>query len=288
MLAVDIRGAHKHYGKAKALNGVSIKVEQGKIFGFLGPNGAGKTTTIRCMMDFIRPSSGSVKLLGLDAHDDSVDLKKRIGYLPAAAYMYGNWTGKDHLKFVSQLRGTKIDTELVTKLGLNTRAKVKHLSTGNQQKLAIALAFAGNPELVILDEPSKGLDPLLQNFLYNMLVEYRQAGGTVFMSSHNLGEVEKICDSIAVIRKGKIYVEETLSKLRQKSIHNISATFGRTVTPEQFEAPGVTVLHNSGQSVSLRVQGDIAKIMQAITSLPLKDLEVTHASLEELFLEMDK
>lgn len=286
MNAIELKSLHKSFGHNKALSGVTLTVPKGEMFGFLGPNGAGKTTTIRCMMDFIRPTSGSVKILGHDARVDSVYLKTKVGYLSAAPYLYDKWTGEQHLRFVAQLRKQPVDLSLAQSLGLSTKQKVKHLSTGNQQKLAIALAFAGNPELLILDEPTKGLDPLLQNQLYATLRDYRKQGGTVFMSSHNLGEVEKVCTSIAVIKDGEVFVEETLAKLRQKNIHTITATFSKAVPADSFAGARVQVVHAENNTVSLRVQGDINETMRKITAHTVKDLEVAHASLEELFMEV--
>lgn len=288
MNAVQLQGVYKHYGKVKALDGVSLSVEQGQIFGFLGPNGAGKTTTIRCLMDFIRPSKGEVKIFGHDSQESSVELKNLIGYLPADAYLYANWTGQQHLRFASSLRGSKPDESLAQKLGLNLATPVKQLSTGNRQKLSIALAMAGQPKLLILDEPTKGLDPILQSQLYELLTQYKRAGGTVFMSSHNLDEVQKVCGSVAVIREGKIVVSETLESIRRKSIHTVSAIFASPIKPEQFKLTNVEVLHSTSHSLTLKVKGDLNTVMKLLTKQKLKDLEVGHASLEEIFLEMYK
>lgn len=286
--AIKVQNLHKHFGSVKAVNGATFDVPQGQVFGFLGPNGAGKTTTIQCLMDFLRPTSGAVTILGHDARKDSVVLKRKVGYLPSGSHVYDNWTGQQHIDFVAGIRGAKSDLQLSDRLTLNTGVKVKKLSTGNRQKLEIVLAFIGNPELVIMDEPTRGLDPLLQNELYKIIGEFKAAGGTVFMSSHNLPEVEKACDSIALINGGKIVVEETLQSLRRKSIHHISVIFDKVVDPQKFLLPGVSLIHHSGHSLTLRAKGEIDHVMRLICQQKFTDLEVAHASLEEVFLEMTK
>src|SRR5665213_1808294 len=198
--AISVNKVSKKYGSKPALNDVSFKVSSGTIFGFLGPNGAGKTTTIRCIMNFIAADSGSIKIFDKKVDLNSQELKRDIGYLPSSDSLYRHWKVKDHLIFASKVRDVAVDYELAHNLELDIDAKVENLSTGNKQKIMIALALIGSPKLLILDEPTKGLDPILQNQLYDLLIEHRKNGGTVFMSSHNLPEVEKVCDSVAVIK----------------------------------------------------------------------------------------
>ena len=184
--AIKIKKLSKSFGKHTALHNVSFEVPEGQIFGFLGPNGAGKTTTIRCVMDFIKPTHGSVEILGLDAHRDSAELKQSIGYLSADYQLNGGWTGKDHIRLFQKTKGrTSNLNDLIGSLGLNTSVKVKNLSSGNKQKLAVVLAFIGDPRLLIMDEPTRGLDPVLQNVLYDLLNDFVSKGNTVFLSSHN-------------------------------------------------------------------------------------------------------
>ncbi len=286
--AIVLKNVVKSYGTVRALDGVSFDVKKGDIFGFLGPNGAGKTTTIRCLMDFVHADKGTIKIAGLDSHRDAVKLKTKIGYLPADYYLYPNWSGDDHIGFISSLRSCKQDQPYAKILGLNTRNKVKNLSTGNRQKLAIVLALIGNPKILILDEPTRGLDPMLQNQIYDILRQFRANGGTIFMSSHNLAEVEKVCDSIAVIQEGKLVVEETLLSLRDKSIHTVNVIFSRPVRAKEFEQGTIKVISSTPHSVSLRVQGDIGPVIHLLGRYHIKDIEVAHASLEELFLELYK
>ncbi len=286
--AIEVKDLRKNFGKFTALDDTTFSVPAGGIFGFLGPNGAGKTTTIRCLMDFIRADGGTAKILGLDSKRDSVELKRKIGYLPAAEQYYENWTGQQHIEFVASLKGVKSESVLIRQLDFNPKTKVKHLSTGNRQKLGLVMAFLGDPELLIMDEPTRGLDPILQNQVYEILSDHRAGGGTVFMSSHNLPEVSKICDSVAVIRAGTIVAEETLDSLRNKSVHHVDITFDKHVDHKQFETEGVSVVSSAKNTVRLRVKGDLNDTLHLIAKQPIKDLEVSHASLEEIFLEIYK
>lgn len=288
MAVIEVSKVSKSYGSKRALNGVSFKVEAGSIFGFLGPNGAGKTTTIRCLMDFIRPDSGQIRVLEKDSVKDSVELKRSIGYRPAGTNLYEHWTSKEHLDFVSRLRGIKPDYGLASRLELDLKTKAADLSTGNRQKLMIALAFAGTPMLLVLDEPTKGLDPLLQKELYDLLKDKRNAGVTVFMSSHNLNEVEHLCDAIAVIKNGRTIVEETLDTIRRKSIHHLNASFRQRIDLKRFNLAGVGIVSSNPHSLELKVTGDLTPVIKQISHYELVDLSVERASLEEVFLEMYK
>lgn len=276
----------KSYGSKKAVDDISFAIQKGEIFGFLGPNGAGKTTTIRCLMDFVRPDGGSVKIGGLKAQADSVAVKRKIGYLPADYYHYDKWSGQEHIDFACRLRGCAPDTELIAKLQFDARTKVKYLSTGNQQKLGIVLALLGKPDILVLDEPTRGLDPVLQNQVYDILRDFRRDGGTVFMSSHNLSEVQKICDTVAVIKAGRLVVNETLEGLRGKNLHHVEATLRRPIKPDLFKGEGVEIVSHAAHSLVLRVRGDLNPVLKQLITSGVKDLEVTHASLEELFLEL--
>jgi ABC-2 type transport system ATP-binding protein len=284
--AIVVDNVTKRFGAKTALGGVSFSVDAGAIFGFLGPNGAGKTTTIRCLMDLVRPDTGSVTVAGLDSRRDAVEIKRQVGYLPADAPLYSNWTGQEHIDFVAGLRGTQPDQELIKELDFDPRPRARQLSTGNQQKLSIILALTGKPRLLVLDEPTRGLDPLMQNQLYDILKRFREGGGTVLMSSHNLSEVEKICDSVTVIRAGRVVMEQALDRLKEHSIYHVTATFEHKVDPKRFKVGGIQVMTHDANTLTLRVKGDINPLMHLLVHSPLKDLEVNRASLEEIFLEL--
>lgn len=284
--AIKFNHLVKSYGSKRAIDDISFSIDRGEIFGFLGPNGAGKTTTIRCLMDFVRPDSGSIQIDKLDSQADSVAAKRKIGYLPADYYHYDKWTGEQHIKFVCDLRGCEPEPKLIAALNFDTKSKIKHLSTGNQQKLGIVLALLGNPDILVLDEPTRGLDPVLQNQVYDILRDYKKQGGTVFMSSHNLAEVQKICDAVAVIKEGKLVINETLQSLRGKNLHHIDVTFAKTVPADLLKGFDVNVISHAGRNISFRVKGELGPVLQTISRHNIKDIEIRHASLEELFLEL--
>lgn len=289
MDAITIDKLSKHFGAKQALKSVSFAVPSGSIYGFLGPNGAGKTTTIRCLMDFIRPSSGQLSVFGLDSRKSSVAIHQQLGYLSSDNALYDHWTGRDHIRLSEHVRGrAPYARELARDLQLNLKTRYNHLSSGNKQKLAIVLALMHKPKLLVLDEPTRGLDPLLQNRFYQLLRDFRNGGGTVFMSSHNLPEVEQVCDQVGVIRDGRMVKSESMDRLRQLRTHLITAVLMRPVDIRRLRLPRVAVIHHSDSTVALKVKGDINPVMQILTHHGLRDLEVTHASLEDIFLEYYK
>ncbi|MCL5795679.1 MAG: ABC transporter ATP-binding protein, partial [Patescibacteria group bacterium] len=240
--AIEIKNLKKYFGKTKAVDNISFDVEQGEIFGFLGPNGAGKTTTIRLIMDFIRPDSGSIKIMGLDCQKDSIAVKKQISYLSSDVRLYDNYSGQYHINFLEKLHGQKsIAKKLAEKLNLNLKAQFKTLSTGNKQKLGLILALMFEPKVIILDEPTAGLDPILQNTVYEILAEFQSKGSTIFMSSHNLSEVERICSKVAIIRAGKIVALENIQTLKDKRMHKATVRFEGKFTKSDFNFDGVKV-----------------------------------------------
>lgn len=289
MPAIEIKNLTKHFGKVRAVDGISFEVAEGEIFGFLGPNGAGKTTTIRCMMDFIRPTDGSIRLLGKDARQDSVELKKSIGYLSSDVYLYDKWTGQEHLDFTASLKGKSPHLDSLSKrLDFNPKVKVKTLSTGNKQKLNILLAFMGNPKLLILDEPTRGLDPLLQNEIYAILQEFQKDGGTVFLSSHNLPEVERICGRVGIIRRGKLSVVERIEDLKEKSMHSGHISFDGAFNKNDFLMESVAITGENANGFSFTIRGNINPFLIALLKYRVKDFEIAHANLEDIFLTFYK
>jgi len=287
MNAISVKNLKKHFGKTKAVDGISFDVKEGEILGFLGPNGAGKTTALRCVMDFIRPSSGKIDVLGLDAQKNSAELKKDIGHLSSESTLYDSWTGQEHINFLENIRGiSQLDEELVKNLKLDTRKKVKTLSTGNRRKLSIVLALMHSPKLLVMDEPTVGLDPLLQNYIYEILKEQTAKGNTVFMSSHNLAEVEKICDRVVVLREGKVVAVETISDIQAKKIYTIYAYFEGNVPKKELVTDGSQLIKEFSDGLALKVRGDIKPLLVKLSAIKnLKDVEISHASLEEIFME---
>lgn len=293
MVVIDVKNLKKYFvdyslkGRkvVKAVDGISFSVKKGEIFGFLGPNGAGKTTTIRCLMDFVRPTAGGVKLFGENAIHNS-RIKSKIGYLPGNVQLYDKWTGKDHVHFVESIRGkSSTVNELARRLNFDLNRKFKHLSSGNQQKLGLILALMNNPELLIMDEPTLGLDPLLQNTIYDIMDELRKKGTTIFMSSHNLPEVERMCDRVGIIKEGELVGVETIAALGEKRLRRVEIRFEDKFKKADFKFDGVEKIEEISDGLILTVRGDINAVLQKIASYKLHDLEITHASLEDVFLE---
>lgn len=286
---IEIKDLKKYFGKVHAVDGVSFEVKQGEAFGFLGPNGAGKTTTIRTMMDFIRPTEGTVTIFGKDSHHDSVWLKSKIGYLPGNVRLNGNWTGHEHVRFVEGIRGKNHNAlEIASKLDLDLNKKFKTLSSGNKQKLGIVLALMHSPELLIMDEPTVGLDPLLQNEIYELLAELKKKGTTIFISSHNLPEVERICDRVGIIKQGKMVEVETLKELSGKRLHRVEVRFAEKVKPSEFDFDGVENIEEMPDGLIFSVGGDINPVLGKLAKYNVIDLAISHADLEEVFLKFYK
>jgi len=286
MPAIEVNNLQKFFGKTRAVDDISFSVAKGEIFGFLGPNGAGKTTTIRCMMDFIRPTSGGIKIIGLDAQQDTVELKKKIGYLSGGTKLYNRWTGQDHIDFYKKLNGRHDSSVmLASRLNLDVSLKAKQLSSGNRQKLAIVLALMQAPEILILDEPTLALDPLLQNEIYELLEDLSKNGTTIFMSSHNLGEVDRICHRVGIIKRGKMVATEGIRSLKEKRIHSIHVYFEDKYDKKDFLMEGVSIVKELPDALILTLKGDINILIRALNKYHLKGVEITPASLEDIFME---
>jgi ABC-2 type transport system ATP-binding protein len=280
----------KSYGSVRALRGVNLVVKRGEMFGFLGPNGAGKTTTIRCLLDLIRPDSGSIRVLGLDPQANPVGVLSRVGYLPGEINLEPNLTVEQVLRYLNDLRGNRADwgyvRELTQRLDLDVRTAIKNLSKGNKQKVGVVQALMHRPELLLMDEPTSGLDPLMQQEVYRLLREARDAGATVFFSSHILREVETLADRVAIIRQGVIAEEARPGQLAGMSMRRVRLQFRQPVDPAILTTiAGVKLLsESSGTHFTLQVEGEIAPLIGALATLPVVDLETEHPSLEEVFL----
>jgi ABC-2 type transport system ATP-binding protein len=288
MNVLKVKQLEKKFGTNQALAGISFGIEKGEIFGFLGPNGAGKSTTMRCIMDYIQPSAGQVTIFGKDSRLKSAELKQRIGYVPSESNLYGNWTADEHIAFCGRLKiiDKSRAEELKQLLQLDGQKKVRQLSTGNQQKLAIILGLIHKPDLLLLDEPTRGLDPLLRSMMHNLLRTYQKDGGTVLLSSHDLSEVEELCSNLAIIRAGKIVTDSSVDKLRQANIHSIKIRFDGKLP--DLSSLGLEELVTSDQTVNFKLKGDINPILKALAGYSVGDLEVTKASLDDVFMEIYK
>ena len=284
---IDLQKISKFYGKTVGVRNLSFDVQAGEVFGFLGPNGAGKTTTIRLLLDLLRPTSGQIAVFGKALATDSVGIRRRCGYLPGNFAAYGNMTGTAFLQFIARLRRIVPERQgdLLERLHLpasDLAQKIKHLSHGTQQKLGIVQALSHDPELVILDEPTTGLDPLMQEAFYDLIRDCKDRGRTVFFSSHNLPEVEKICDRVAIIRAGELVALETLENLKRKKYRRLKLTLKQPVAG--LALPGARLQHQDGLHYEFLVRGDLRQLLQHLGELPIADLAFPEPDLEEVFL----
>ncbi|GAC1355820.1 MAG: ABC transporter ATP-binding protein [Ktedonobacteraceae bacterium] len=287
---IEIDQLSKAYGNIQAVKRISLRVEQGEIFGFLGPNGAGKTTTIRCMLDVIRPTSGTIRVLGLDAQHDRHALHQRIGYLPGDVRLPGDMTGKQIIDYFAQIQGLQpvLLKDLVTRFDVEMKRPLKGYSKGMRQKIGIVLAFMCDPDVLILDEPTSGLDPLLQKTFNEFLLEEQVRGKTIFMSSHIMSDVEKVCQRVAVIRKGELVTVEEVETLREKAGQRITIEFGDTVpvsVEEMMHVPGVSNATISKDIYHMNMSGTMDPLIKALSHHEVLRLQVEEAPLEEVFLK---
>jgi ABC-2 type transport system ATP-binding protein len=286
--AIEISGLTKVFGATRAVEDLDLQVESGEIFGFLGPNGSGKTTTIRALLDLHRPTSGVVRVLGLDAHRDAVVIHSRTGYLPGELALFGRMTAGDHVASFARARGLS-DTgralELAERFGVALDRPVTELSKGNRQKVGVVLAFMHEPELLILDEPTAGLDPLMKDEFEQLLRETTRAGHTVFLSSHELDEVQRVADRVGIIKDGHLIRTDTVDGLRRSAPKTLELLFAEAVDPAAFHIDGVRVVRVSGAHLVLEVTGPIGPVLRIAADHNPLDLVSRQADLDELFLD---
>lgn len=260
---------------------------QGVVFGFLGPNGAGKTTSIRMIMDFIKPTSGTINVLGLDSHKDAVELHSKVGYLSGDMEMDRKLTGRQYLEYMANLRGgipwASIQ-KLVDRLQCQTNKKIAYLSRGNKQKIGLVAALMHDPDLLILDEPTSGLDPLIQLEFQKMIAEHRSRGKTAFVSSHVLSEIQQICDMVGFIREGELVDVQPLKELEARSFKNVRVTLTKAHPKALQGIDGVHDLLVDGTVVTCKVSGNFPDLLKALAALPVKNVTIEETNLDDLFL----
>jgi ABC-2 type transport system ATP-binding protein len=289
--ALSIQGLTKSYGRVQALRGVDLEVCRGEIFGFLGPNGAGKTTTIRCLLDLIRPDSGAIRVLGLDPQADPLAVRRRVAYLPGELSLEANLTAERALRYLAELRGDTVDWEraraLARRLQLDLKTPIKNMSKGNKQKVGVVQAFMAPTELLLLDEPTAGLDPLMQQEVYRLVREARDAGTTVFFSSHIIGEVEAIAERVAVIRDGRIARVLDPRDLINLAVRRVRVRF-REPLPEGALVGvfGATLIARDGDTATIQIEGEMDHLIKALAAYHVINLETERPSLEEVFLTL--
>jgi ABC-2 type transport system ATP-binding protein len=278
----------KFYGSERGVEDLDLEVRMGEVFGFLGPNGAGKTTTIRLLLDLIRPTSGSAFVLGQDAQREGVGLRRLVGYVPGELALYGHLTGAENLRFLGALRegvDWALVDELADRLTCDLARKVRELSTGNKRKVALIQAFMHRPELLILDEPTAGLDPLVQHEFYALLHEVRQEGRAVFLSSHLLPEVQRVCDRVAFVRDGRLLAVEDVAAIAGKAVYEIEITFAEAPTAAWFAAlPGVSDVTCDGAALRFRLSGPFDPVLKETAAHAVLALTSREPDLEDVFL----
>ncbi|HEY7466683.1 MAG TPA: ABC transporter ATP-binding protein [Dehalococcoidia bacterium] len=286
--AIELQNLSKRYGAVQALDGVDLSVGEGEVFGFLGPNGAGKTTAIRILFDLIRPSGGSASVLGLDCQRDGPLAREAMGYLPGELRLYEGLKGGEIIDLFASLRPAPPDRqflqELYERLTLDPSRPAGSYSRGNKQKLGLILAMMHRPRVLILDEPTSGLDPLIQEEVARLLLEHAAAGRTVFLSSHILPEVERMCHRVGFIRNGRIVAVEDVGELKGRALHLVEVTFAADVPPDEFDLPGIRVVRHDGSVVHFEVRSNLDGLLKAIARHKVEDLRTEQASLEDIFL----
>jgi ABC-2 type transport system ATP-binding protein len=290
--AISISGLTKRYGKLIAVNHLDLEVRRGEVFGFLGLNGAGKTTTIRILLDLLRPTSGHAAVFGHDSQRDSLKARSSVGYLPGEMGIYSDLTGHEMLKFLERVGGASVSKDyqhnLTERFELSDRdlsRKLREYSTGMKRKLGLIQAFQADPLLLILDEPTEGLDPLMQESFYDLLADARHRGRTVFMSSHVLPEVERVCDRIAVLRNGEVVLLSSVEDARKLAARNVRVAFHQDVAVPPLLPPDYEMTDAKPRSWTLRVTGPLGSLPSFLAALPVADLAVEEAKLEDVLVK---
>ena len=290
-VVIRTAGLTKYYGKVAGIVDLSLEVAAGEVFGFLGPNGAGKTTTLRLLLDLLRPTRGGATVLGLDTRRDGRELRRLIGYVPGELALYARLTGEENLRYFAALRGGVHWTwvrELARRFDTDLSRRVGGLSTGNKRKLALIQAFMHRPPLLILDEPTAGLDPLMQHAFYALLRESRGAGQTVLLSSHLLPEVQEVCGRAAFVRAGRLIAVEDMSALGTRAVHEVEVVLARDEGGAAAEAlaalPGVSEVAPGGGAVRCRVAGSMDPLVKLLARFDVTALRSSEPDLDDLFM----
>jgi beta-exotoxin I transport system ATP-binding protein len=286
--AISTAGLSKDYGAGRGVFDLTLQVDSGEIFGFLGPNGAGKSTTMRLLLDLIKPTSGSASILGLDTRADSLEVRRRVGFLPGELALYPRLRGSDMLAFLARLRGgadTHAYEALAERFDAELDRPIRELSTGGRQKLGLIQAFMHDPAVVILDEPIAGLDPLVQERFHALLAELSARGRTVFLSSHTLSEVERVTHRVAILRRGRLAVVDSIENLRRFAVQRLEIEFAAPVAAETFrQIPGVREVAGDGLRLNVAYEGSADAVVKAAAHHDVRALRTHDDDLEAIFL----
>lgn len=288
--AISTHGLTKHYGPVVGIDDLTLDVREGEVFGFLGPNGAGKSTAIRTLLDLLHPTSGTATVLGLDSRSDSVEIRRHVGYLPGELAMYDAMTGRqmaEHFAGLRRMDGLGAAADVARRLDLELDTRIHSYSSGNRQKLAIALAMMDDPQLLILDEPTNALDPLIQLEFYELIDEVRDEGRTVFVSSHVLPEVERLADRVGIIRQGRLVAVEDVDTLRARAVRTVELHFAQPVPADVFagleSVIGVETL-DRGHGVAVSVEGSVDSVIKTAARFETTSVVAGDGDLERAFL----
>lgn len=285
---IETRDLTVYYGKHRGILDVNLVVEKGEVFGFLGPNGAGKTTTQRVLLDVFSPTSGKAMVFGKDCQKDGVEIRKHIGYLPGELALYANMKAQDFFAMYEYLRKDKKTNgywhELAARLDLDTSRKIREFSRGNKQKVGVVAAFMNKADLLILDEPTGGLDPLVQKTVLELVRETKAEGRTVFFSSHILSEVQAVCDRVGIIRDGQLVATQRVEDLFAQRMNRLTLIFAGPPPAEAFQMTGVSELRKGEKSLTLEVRENLPGVLAAAAQNQVMDIETHNISLEEIFL----
>jgi len=284
--AIEFRGLTKFYGQRRGIVDLTADVREGEVFGFLGPNGAGKTTVIRLMLGFIRPTEGHATVLGRDVWTSSAAVRSSIAYLSGEPAYLGELTAEETLRFMCRVRELDADTwrPLAERLDLDARVPIRKLSRGNRQKIGVVQVFMGPEPLLVMDEPTTGLDPLMQREFLHLVAEARAEGRTIFLSSHNLSEVERACDRAAIVREGRLVEIRPVRELPGDHWRRVSLVLGSAAPDEAFDLPGVRIVDRAGDEVELMVRGDARPVLARLIRLDVRDLTISTPDIEDVFL----
>ncbi len=285
---IETEDLTKAYGSARGIEDLSFSVEAGEVFGFLGPNGAGKTTTIRTLLDLLHPTRGSARIFGLDTHSDSVSIRARLGNLPGDFGYGADSTGRSALHLLANLRGVEgvgRAEQLARRFRADLDRPLGELSRGNRQKVGLILASFHSPELLILDEPTSGLDPLMQEEFLDLVYEERKRGCAVFISSHELDEVERVCDRVGILRGGRLIAIERVADLLAKALRRVRLELGESADLTELSAlPAVSELKTEGSRATFMIGGDVDRALKLLATHHVVDLEIARPTLEQVFL----
>jgi ABC-2 type transport system ATP-binding protein len=287
MTAIETRALTKSYGKHRGIVELSMAVEEGEVFGFIGPNGAGKSTTIRCLVGLIRPTRGSAEVFGMDVTRRGREIARLIGYLPAEGEYYDRMTVRELLSYSARFYGVSLDgraQELIELFEVDLKRNISDLSQGNRKKVSILQCLLHRPRLLILDEPSSGLDPLMQARLYETLRRENEAGTTIFLSSHVLSEVQKICRRVAIIKEGTIIALEDIDTLRRRHLSRVRVELRDQASAEALRLPGLASFEVKTGGIEILYSGEINALLDALCRHPIDKLTIEEPSLEEVFM----